>query len=107
LTWAMLTDAEGNIGDSIQSKLQIASAIFGSLSVNGPLGVKPTDGRGCGRLGPRLYWPSMIRITITLAAFEAIAATMPLGSVPYEREPDAKGERWIWPERFWRVSSSG
>jgi hypothetical protein len=40
----------------------------------------------------------MIRITITLAAFEAIAATMPLGSVAYEREPDAKGERWIWLE---------
>lgn len=37
----------------------------------------------------------MIRITITAAAFEAIAATMPLGSVGYEREPDAKGERWI------------
>jgi hypothetical protein len=49
----------------------------------------------------------MIRITITTAAFEAIAATMPLGSVGYEREPDAKGERWIGIERFWRVSSSG
>ena len=40
----------------------------------------------------------MIRITITAAAFEAIAAIMPLGSVGYEREPDAKGERWIWLE---------
>jgi hypothetical protein len=37
----------------------------------------------------------MIRITVTAAAFEAIAATMPLGSVGYEPEPDAKGERWI------------
>jgi hypothetical protein len=40
----------------------------------------------------------MIRISITPAAFEAIAATMPLGSVGYEREPDAKGDRWIWLE---------
>ena len=40
----------------------------------------------------------MIRITITAAAFEAIAATMPLGSVGYEAEPDAKSERWIWLE---------
>jgi hypothetical protein len=40
----------------------------------------------------------MIRITITAAAFEAIAATMPLGSVGCEPEPDAKGERWIWLE---------
>jgi hypothetical protein len=40
----------------------------------------------------------MIRITISAAAFEAISATMPLGSVGYEPEPDAKGERWIWLE---------
>jgi hypothetical protein len=40
----------------------------------------------------------MIRISITAAAFEAIAATMPLGSVGYDREPDANGERWIWLE---------
>jgi hypothetical protein len=35
----------------------------------------------------------MIRISVTAAAFEAIAASMPLGFVGYEREPDAKGER--------------
>ena len=38
----------------------------------------------------------MIRIAITPAAFDAIAATLPLGSVGYEREPDEKGERRIW-----------
>jgi hypothetical protein len=32
------------------------------------------------------------------AAFEAIAATLPLGSVGFEREPDAKGEHKIWVE---------
>ena len=31
----------------------------------------------------------MIRIAITPAAFEAISATLPLGSVGFEREPDA------------------
>ena len=40
----------------------------------------------------------MIRIAISEAAFEAIAATMMLGSVGYEREPNAKGERMIWLE---------
>ena len=34
----------------------------------------------------------MIRISITAAAFDAIAATLP-GSVLFEREPDDKGER--------------
>jgi hypothetical protein len=35
---------------------------------------------------------------ITPAAFEAIAATLPLGSVGYEAEPNAKGERLVWLE---------
>ena len=38
----------------------------------------------------------MIRIAITSDAFERIAATLPLGSVGFERELDAKGERMIW-----------
>jgi len=29
----------------------------------------------------------MIRISITSAAFEAVAATLPLGSVAYEADP--------------------
>jgi hypothetical protein len=37
----------------------------------------------------------MIRIAITQAAFEAIARTLPLGSVSYEAELDEKGERLI------------
>jgi hypothetical protein len=49
----------------------------------------------------------MIRIAISQAAFEAIVKTMPLGSVGFEREADANGERLIWIERFWRVSWSG
>ena len=40
----------------------------------------------------------MIRIAISQAFFEAIAATFPLGSVSFEPEPDAKGERQIWLE---------
>ena len=38
----------------------------------------------------------MIRLAITPAAFDAIAATLPLGSVGYEAKP--KGERMIWLE---------
>jgi hypothetical protein len=40
----------------------------------------------------------MIKIAISEAAFEAIKATLPLGSVAYEPERDAKGERLIWLE---------
>lgn len=37
----------------------------------------------------------------TPAAFEAISATLPLGSVGYEPELNAKGERLIWLEEIW------
>jgi len=40
----------------------------------------------------------MIRIAITGAAFKAITATLPLGSVAYEAEVTEKGERLIWIE---------
>jgi hypothetical protein len=40
----------------------------------------------------------MIRIAITPAAFEAIAATLPLGSVGYEPKVDAQGQRLVWLE---------
>ena len=38
----------------------------------------------------------MIRIAITAAAFEAIAATLPLGSVGYENAVNEHGERYVW-----------
>jgi hypothetical protein len=40
----------------------------------------------------------MISISITPEAFEAIASSMPLGSVSFKGEPGANGERWIWLE---------
>ena len=40
----------------------------------------------------------MIRIAITVEAFDAIASTLPLGSVGYENEANERGERWIWLE---------
>jgi hypothetical protein len=40
----------------------------------------------------------MIRIAITGAAFDAIAATHALGSVAYEAEANERGERLIWLE---------
>ena len=40
----------------------------------------------------------MIRIAITSAAFEAIAATLPLGSVGYEPKVHAQGQRLVWLE---------
>ena len=42
----------------------------------------------------------MIRISITPAAFEAIAATLPLGSGGYEPETNAEGERLTWLTRL-------
>ena len=43
----------------------------------------------------------MIRIAISQAAFEAIAATLPLGSVAYEPAFDERGLRYIWLEARW------
>jgi hypothetical protein len=43
----------------------------------------------------------MIRIAIGQAAFDAIAATIPLGSVAVEPALDGKGEVHIWPEERW------
>ena len=40
----------------------------------------------------------MIKIAITAAAYDAICATLPLGSVGYEAEADERGERLIWLE---------
>jgi hypothetical protein len=40
----------------------------------------------------------MVRIAITQAAYDAICATLPLGSVGYENEANEKGERLIWLE---------
>ena len=38
----------------------------------------------------------MIRIAMTPAAFEAIAATLPLGSLGYENDVNERGERYVW-----------
>jgi hypothetical protein len=38
----------------------------------------------------------MIRISITPAAFEAIARTLPFGSMSFENATDEEGNRLIW-----------
>ena len=43
----------------------------------------------------------MIRISITQAAYGAIAATRPVGTVGYEAQVNEKGERLIWLEERW------
>ena len=40
----------------------------------------------------------MIKIATTAEAFEAIARTLPLGSVRYENAVNQRGERLIWLE---------
>jgi hypothetical protein len=42
-----------------------------------------------------------IRISITTAAFEAIKATLPIGSAAYEQQRTAQGGYFIWVERSW------
>ena len=37
----------------------------------------------------------MIRISITVEAFKAITATLPLGTVGYEQELNAQGQRYL------------
>jgi hypothetical protein len=41
----------------------------------------------------------MIRIAISVEAFEAIASTLPLGSVGHENETNEEGEKLIWLDR--------
>ena len=41
----------------------------------------------------------MIRIAISQAAFEAIARTLPFGSMSFENKIDENGDRLIWLER--------
>jgi hypothetical protein len=43
----------------------------------------------------------VIRVAITQAAFDAIAATLPLGSVAYEHAVEEGGLRYIWLEARW------
>jgi hypothetical protein len=38
----------------------------------------------------------MIRIAISQAAFDALASTLPFGSVGYENQINERGERLIW-----------
>lgn len=38
----------------------------------------------------------MVRIAISVEAFEAIAPTLPLGSVGYENKTNERGEKLIW-----------
>jgi hypothetical protein len=56
---------------------------------------RPASGavRASARTGRPVSGRAMIRISITVEAFEAIARTLPLGSVGYER-----GERTVWLE---------
>ena len=48
------------------------------------------------RSRPRQIADRMIRIAITEAAFDAIATTLPLGSVSYENAVNARGGRYVW-----------
>jgi hypothetical protein len=43
----------------------------------------------------------MVRIAITQAAYGAISATLPLGSVAVEPEANERGERAVWLEEVW------
>ena len=47
----------------------------------------------------------MIRIAISQSAFDAIARTMPFGSVNFEAGVDDKGERFIWLPRGCRSAA--
>jgi hypothetical protein len=42
----------------------------------------------------------MVRIAITVGAFEAIAATLPVGPIGYEPQANERGERLICVARF-------
>jgi hypothetical protein len=41
----------------------------------------------------------MVRIAISVEAFEAIARTLPVGGVGFENKTNERGEKLIWLER--------
>ena len=43
----------------------------------------------------------MIRIAVSAEAYDAIAATLPVGSVAYEPQLGANGEVFVWLEDRW------
>ncbi len=43
----------------------------------------------------------VIRIAITVEAYEAIAATLPVGSVAYKPQLGANAEVFVWLEDHW------
>jgi hypothetical protein len=49
----------------------------------------------------------MIGISITSAAFDAIAASLPLGSVSYEPQRTAQDDYFIWIVRSWAKQVGG
>jgi hypothetical protein len=49
----------------------------------------------------------LIRTPSLLKPSLAVAATLLIGSVGFEREPDARGERLIWIERLWLNKARG
>jgi hypothetical protein len=44
----------------------------------------------------RSHIVGMVRIAISQAAFDAIASTLPLGSVAFDAQVNERGERLIW-----------
>lgn len=65
---------------------------------NVPSGAAGGQGAGPSDLAATPYRRRMFRIAITAAGFEAIAATLPRGSVGYENATNEQGERLIWLE---------
>jgi hypothetical protein len=43
----------------------------------------------------------MIRISISTEAYDAIARTLPFGSVAVEAEANERGERYVWLDDVW------
>jgi hypothetical protein len=77
-----------------------ASGPLAPRTRNDSRAAKAASGLACGLRAGRKSAPymggHMIRIAISQAAFDAIVATMPLGSVGYENEVNEKGERLVW-----------
>ena len=55
-------------------------------------------GKDARQRGPAQGGATVIKIAISIEAFEAIARTLPLDSVSYENEANEQGERYVWLE---------
>jgi hypothetical protein len=99
LATAIPTGASATVDEHNTTNIAIVtgqlSRSLGAPAKHWPGLIRANDPKGVYRSRP----DRVVRIAISVDAFEAIARTLPAGSVGYEAEVNEEGERLIWLDR--------